>query len=531
MRAGIPLPEDEEGRLLALRRYGLDAEGRPSPSLERVTAVAARCLDAPMAAISLVEEDEEWFASCHGIDPAPVPRERSVCTHTILADRVHVVEDVAADARFRDNPALAVEGIRFYAGAPLTTPDGYHIGALCVMDRRPRTLAGHQEELLATLAELVLDELELSASRSYLEHLEETSPVGVFRRRVDDSRIGYVSGNAQRLFGYPPQEMTGTPFLDYVHPDDREALQRVVERALAGHEETAGYEYRFLRKDGDYRCFHTVVRVLRGPDGEPRELLGYTIDITEQAALRRALEREREAAAHLRHLDELKNEFLTAVSHELRTPLTGVLGYAHTLERHDAGLSPEKRRDVIQRLTSSARKLQRLLTDLLDVDRLARGIGELRRRPTDLADLVGRVLAESEAVAERPVTLDAPTPTEVAVDAAKVERIVENLVVNAARYSPAGTRIWVRVRAVEGGGLVVVDDEGPGVPDDLKSTIFEVFQRGRTTWQHAPGTGVGLALVARFAQLHGGRAWVEDRPEGGASFRVLLPGEEADGCG
>jgi signal transduction histidine kinase len=111
----------------------------------------------------------------------------------------------------------------------------------------------------------------------------------------------------------------------------------------------------------------------------------------------------------------------------------------------------------------------------------------------------------------------------IAVDAPKVERIVENLLANAARHTPAGTPVWVRVQAAADGALMVVEDAGPGVPAEVRQAIFQPFRQGPTITAHAPGSGIGLALVARFAGMHGGRAWVQERPGGGASFHVFLP--------
>jgi signal transduction histidine kinase len=111
------------------------------------------------------------------------------------------------------------------------------------------------------------------------------------------------------------------------------------------------------------------------------------------------------------------------------------------------------------------------------------------------------------------------------VDPPKVERIVENLLTNAARHTAGDRRIWLRVHPHEGGVLIMVEDDGPGVAADLKGAIFEPFRQGPTVSPHAPGTGIGLSLVARFAELHGGHAWVEDRDGGGASFRVFIPGK------
>jgi signal transduction histidine kinase len=120
-------------------------------------------------------------------------------------------------------------------------------------------------------------------------------------------------------------------------------------------------------------------------------------------------------------------------------------------------------------------------------------------------------------------------PVLVRVDPAKVERIVENLLANTARHTPSGSPVLVRVESLDGGVLVAVDDRGPGVPDEHKEAVFEPFRQGPQPSAHSPGVGVGLALVARFAELLGGRAWVEDREGGGASFRVWLadgePGE------
>jgi signal transduction histidine kinase len=132
------------------------------------------------------------------------------------------------------------------------------------------------------------------------------------------------------------------------------------------------------------------------------------------------------------------------------------------------------------------------------------------------------MLRESDLITEREILLEAGEVV-ANVDAAKVERIVENLIANAVRHTPGASPVWVRVSRHEGGVLIVVEDDGPGVPDELKAAVFEPFRQGNGLPNPSPGVGVGLSLVARFAELHGGRAWVEDRPGGGASFRVHLP--------
>jgi signal transduction histidine kinase len=115
-------------------------------------------------------------------------------------------------------------------------------------------------------------------------------------------------------------------------------------------------------------------------------------------------------------------------------------------------------------------------------------------------------------------------------DAAKIERIFENLLSNAARHTPAGSKVWIRVGPEAGGALLVVEDDGPGVPLEHREGIFQPFGQGAGAPEHSPGVGIGLAVVSRFAELHGGRAWVEEREGGGASFKVFLPGKRSRGA-
>jgi signal transduction histidine kinase len=143
----------------------------------------------------------------------------------------------------------------------------------------------------------------------------------------------------------------------------------------------------------------------------------------------------------------------------------------------------------------------------------------LERQRTDLTALVHRVVDGLDLDGRRP-SVDA-LPVMADVDAAKVERILENLVTNAIRHTPEGSTIAVRLRGDGDAALLEVEDTGPGVPEEMREAIFEPFRRGSEP--HAPGTGIGLSLVRRFAELHGGEARVDERPGGGARFLVRLP--------
>src|SRR5438552_16794698 len=180
-------------------------------------------------------------------------------------------------------------------------------------------------------------------------------------------------------------------------------------------------------------------------------------------------------------------------------------------------------RDMAARIAANSRKLDRMVSDLLDLDRLTRGIVEPDLQEEDVGELVRETVEQFDVLQDRSVFFDIGSVT-VPVDRAKLERILENLLANTVRHTPSEVRIWVRTRAQDGGALITVEDEGPGVPGSLHEAVFEPFRQGPSQSSHAPGVGIGLALVARFAELHGGRAWVADRPGGGASFHVFLPG-------
>jgi PAS domain S-box-containing protein len=360
--------------------------------------------------------------------------------------------------------------------------------------------------------------------RALVEHI----PAVTYRQTTDgDPEHFYVSPQVQEVFGYTTQEWTWTPnfWLDHVHPDDREWIADAdLQTDRTG--EPVDLEYRFQRSDGEYVWVHDQAVLVRR-EGGPDFWQGFIQDVTERKAgeerLEHALQVERDAAERLRALDEMKNTFLQAVSHDLRTPLAAILGLAVTLERVDLELETDDSRDMAKRIAVNARKLDRMVSDLLDLDRLARGIVEPRRHATDVGALVRRVVDESD-LTTRGVEVDAPELV-ANVDPAKVERIVENLLANTLRHTPKDTRVWVRIGRTDAGVLIVVEDDGPGVPEAHRQAIFEPFRQGPDAPEHSPGVGVGLALVARFAELLGGRAWVQDREGGGASFRVLVADE------
>jgi PAS domain S-box-containing protein len=335
----------------------------------------------------------------------------------------------------------------------------------------------------------------------------------------------YVSPQTEEILGYTPQDWYADPQLwsKIVHPDDQG--RNHPDPSVGEHSQ----RYRLVARDGREVWVHDQARVIADEAGEPRFWQGVMVDVTQQRraeALERDLATERLTSEQLREADTMKSTFLQAVSHDLRSPLAAILGLARTLERDDLNLPPDQARDLAGRIVSNARRLDRIVADLLDLERLEAGVVEPIFAPVDVGSLVRELTANADVVAGRRLQLDT-APLVIAADAMMVERIVENLLGNAAKHTPGDSRIWVRVERTDDGALITVDDDGPGVSADQRERIFEAFTQGEPAGA-GHGAGVGLALVARFAALHGGEAWAQERPGGGASFRVRLAAAPAE---
>lgn len=457
----------------------------------------------------------------HGLDP-----KRFAPTSLSAAEFVHP----------DDRPAVA-EAVRRCFEAKLEFDIRYRIvtvdGRIRWIDGRGRPVfeptTGEPVGLIGSAQDvtaLVEAETRLEDSRRELAEAQALAHLGSWSWDLRTGRID-LSDELHAIHctdGSAPA--TVYDYIARIHPDDRGTVVAAIRDAQsngAGFE----HEYRIVRGDGDIRWLHARGEVVTNSRGSVVRLRGVCQDVTDRRraedATREALRREREAAERLRMLDAMKDTLLVAVSHELRTPLTVVLGLAQTLQRDEIWDEPRRASMLLSRLTVNAQKLERLVTDLLDLDRLQRGVLAPRRRPTNMRALAHRVV-EAVVVGDRAVDVHVEDIV-ASVDPAHVERIIESLLANAARHTPAGTKVRLELRATEGGVEIVVEDTGPGVPDEIKTAIFEPFRQGDHP-SHAPGTGIGLSLVARFAMLHGGRAWVEDRPGGGSSFRVFLAGED-----
>jgi protein-histidine pros-kinase len=326
------------------------------------------------------------------------------------------------------------------------------------------------------------------------------------------------------VFALPSSALVGRSVVDWVHADDLPRFRDVL--ASAGMADDTRIECRFRHADGSYRFAETTVTNLLGEPTVSALVLN-TRDITDR---RRAQEQLREKNVELEKAGRAKNMFLASMSHELRTPLNAIIGFTGTLLMELPGpLNPEQLRQL-RTVQNSGKHLLDIINDLLDLAKIESGAVELTLEQIDCAQVVQSVMTSLQPLADAKgleLTADLPdTPTVVRSDARALGQILINLVNNAIKFTDEGT-IGVRVDRTPDGELrISVSDTGQGIsPLDLER-IFRAFERGTEgSAGYREGTGLGLHICQKLAELIGARITVDTSPHEGSTFAVVF--EEA----
>ncbi|KGF63677.1 sensor domain-containing diguanylate cyclase [Pseudomonas lutea] len=300
-----PIPSCEQQRLEAL--YQLEVlDTQPEATLDRITRLVAQVLNVPIALISLVDQDRQWFKSRVGLEVVELPRETAFCAHAILETNELVVPDATEDQRFCDNQLVVGDPhIRFYAGVPIRTSKGFAVGTLCAIDARPRTLSPQELAILRDLADVVSREMQLRenlmlariqkdrsqalfvASEAGYRSMFELASVGIALVAPDG---GWISVNAAlcNMLGYGPDELKHLTFQDITHPDDLDGDLGMLHQLSVGEIDSYQMEKRYLRKNGSPVWVNLSVTKKLSEAGA----LEYFISIIQDIQARKELEQE-----------------------------------------------------------------------------------------------------------------------------------------------------------------------------------------------------------------------------------------------
>jgi PAS domain S-box-containing protein len=364
--------------------------------------------------------------------------------------------------------------------------------------------------------------------RSESDHraIFERSPIGIARI---SSEGDLLEGNAALLqmleHDFPTMRSHAWP--DLLRAYDQAAARSRIAPLLAGI--TAGHSVQVRAGTGGGKWLWLQLTATSIPDssGRPEHVLVMVEDVTvvreAQDRLGEALEAQRSANATLEKLDRTKTEFLSIVSHEFRTALTGIQGFSELIR--DGGLEPDEVRAYGGYIFNDADRVNRLIGDMLDLDRMESGRMSIRTTEVDINEVLSDAIARagSSPTVEFKADLDPRLPIVVG-DRDRLVQVVSNLVNNAVKYSPDGGIVTLASRSEGGFALVSVTDTGVGIPPDEIGHVFERFRRVRSgAAQSIPGTGLGLTIVKQIVEMHGGKIWVESAVGHGSAFHFTLP--------
>jgi PAS domain S-box-containing protein len=329
-----------------------------------------------------------------------------------------------------------------------------------------------------------------------------------------------ITPAVERVLGYDPGELLGRTNLACIHPADRRRLGRCFLRCLKDPVQRQTVELRCLHKSGPWRWLEVIMHSLVA-DPAVAGIIVNVRDITERREAAEVLQRANEQLAAV---NQAKSDFVAIVSHEFRTPLTGIRGFSELIR--DQSLAPAEIREYANDINADAQRLERMIDDILDLERMQSGFAAIEPKSVDLNTVISAAvqLAKPTSSLHRFVLELAADLPQVAGDADKMYQVMNNLITNAIKYSPAGGEIRIESSFESGYAHVLVRDEGVGIPTSALDKIFERYARIETTNHKViKGTGLGLPIVRQIVELHHGRIWAESTPGAGATFHVLLP--------
>jgi PAS domain S-box-containing protein len=543
-----PVPVDEPSRLAALREHEI-LDTPDEPAFDEIARLAAQICQTPIALVTLIDEKRQWFKARVGLGIRETPRDMAFCAHAILHEEVFVVQDAAADERFRANPLVTGDPkIRFYAGMPLATAEGHRLGTVCAIDRVPRQLTALQKEALAALAHQASRELELrrriaelsrlskelaaaeeaaTRSQTMLRQVINSAPLALFALDAQ-GRFTVAEGKGVDALGISPRHVLGKRLHD-VHAD-RPDLLAAVDGALAGRATGAEAEF-------NGQVFEVSLSPIRAAQGQVNGVVGVANDVTTrrkaEALAQVAVERA-QAIAKLRSIIGFKADALNMVAHELNTPLTPIRVQLHLLEE-DKGLSA-RQQQAVSIVARNVARLQSLVENMLEYARFESNQVELKPARMDLAEAIRQAAQDyAEAARQQDVLLrlHVEGPLQVHADSRRIMQVLSNLLSNALKYTPAGGRVDVHARIQDGRAYVSVEDTGVGFDANKAGMLFHPFARlpNRLSGK-ATGHGLGLHICRQIVTMHGGAIWAESPgADKGSAFRLTIPLDKGPAAG
>ena len=534
-----PLPENEIQRLTALWRMEV-LETPREERFDRVVTLAHKLFHVPIALVSLVDKDRQWFKACYGIDTPETSREASFCAHAILQDDLFEVPNALQDPRFAENPlVLGAPSIRFYAGYPIKSLEGFNLGTLCIIDTIPRKLTDTEKDSLRDLARIVENELNIisidyarrkAAEAERLLREQErfffsfmnNSPVMEFMRD-SAGRYIFVNKRWEDYTGKKLSEVVGKTSAEIFPPERARQIQENDEKVFANKTTTEFFED-IQGADGSIRHWLSFNFPARHFSGE-LVMGGVAVDVTDQVNSQHKLA---SLVEELKNANRAKGVFLANMSHEIRTPMNGVLGLLELLARTELNA---QQRDYINSIRSSGKSLLLILNEILDLIKVESGKMTLENGVFDLhqaleSNIELLALGSEKKDVEVTLAIQENVPIFVEGDECRLRQVLTNLVSNAVKFTEHGS-VTIRVGQSEEHPEKIrfeIEDTGVGIAPETAVKLFQPFtQADSSVTRRFGGTGLGLAICRELVHLMKGDIGVTSKLGRGSIFWFDLP--------
>ena len=382
---------------------------------------------------------------------------------------------------------------------------------LLTMTGRARRIESAVEERTAALqreiGERAHTEALLRESEQRLRNILNHVPIGVMYADLQGT-IQQSNPQFRELVGYDAAELAEMRALDFTHPEDRDGDLELAGRLMRGEIAVYQRQQRYVRRDGEVLWVRVIVSLLRDAEGNAHRIVGVVEDISEHLALRRA-----EAARELAEAaNRAKSDFLSRMSHELRTPLNAMLGFAQLIELDPQQPLSASQRERVAQIQTAGWHLLEMINDTLDLSRIESGTLKLDIETAELPPLVTASVSMIERAAQ------------IFADPTRVKQILTNLLSNAVKYNVEGGSIRIASRIDAAGAVEVsLTDSGLGMSEAQLAGLFQPFNRLGRERSAQEGTGIGLVISQRLAELMGGALTVRSAPGAGSTFVLTLP--------
>lgn len=535
------LPPEEVNRLAALDRY-LILDTPPEPAFDALTRVASLVLGVPIALISFIDDERQWFKSRIGLDAAETPREHSFCTHVVDLRGPMVIDDALKDDRFAQNPFVqGTPFVRFYAGVPLRTADGFVLGTLCAIDQRPRSLEPQQLEALQLLAGQVVAQLEFRREHQTLVESTRELRASQIRRTamlsslhdgvvVQDNKGAIVTANpaAERILGLTLDQLMGRTSVDpnwrSVHEDGSpfpgESHPAMV--ALKTGKPVTNVTMGVHKPTGQLTWIRVNSTPIPPTDETGTSVVSTFQDITELREAHHRLSRQERLVT--------VGTLAAGVGHEINNPLAYLMSNVDfTIEelRVIGGGSPTGRLRELVNVLMEARE------GAVRIQKIVRGLRTFAREPggellptnVDAAVEVSINMTQHELRPRARVVAKLAPGLLVLADESKLSQVLVNLLANAGQAFPSNEPeknevIITSALATNGQVEIVVQDNGPGIAPEHLQRVFDPFF---TTKPPNVGTGLGLSICQNIVNELGGELQLSSTRGVGTRVRVSLP--------